>query len=583
MARFLHNEITIMRTPALVLIACTPVVLLAQAPNPTQTNDSASPDGSTPIFRVQVVSRSIAAVSYRNRSGWTKINFTGTALAPKAHGDADVDSELGDTHIKVDIKSLPSPQTYGSQYLTYTLWAISPEGQASNLGEVVTDNDGNFKQEFTTHLQAFGLIVTAEPYFDVQIPSDVVVMENIIRSDTKGKWETINANYQLLPRGTYLYHVPESQQHPVDLQNKKNPLYLDEAQNAVQIARYARADQFAGDIFQDAIKLLNQAESYQSRKEWKPANMTAKEAVQKAESARLISLKTQQQDALNAERQAAAEREAAAKAQAAAANANAAQEAQAAQAATEQRQQALALAQQEAEERTAAQKAEQEAQAARAEAAEQARKAQASAEEANRLRDQAVQQREQLRQQLLQQFNSILQTRETARGLVINMSDVLFAVNKFNLTEDARLKLARLSGIILAHPGLNLRVEGYTDSTGTESYNEKLSNERADSVRDFLLSQGLTPDQVTAMGYGEQYPVASNDTSAGRAMNRRVQIVVSGEIIGFQIGTPPAPAGPDSNAPGAGGQVNPNTPQQQPQPQPMQQQPPPQQPQQPQL
>jgi outer membrane protein OmpA-like peptidoglycan-associated protein len=385
-------------------------------------------------------------------------------------------------------------------------------------------------------------------------------MENVVRNDTKGKWETINANYQLLPRGSYLYHVPQSEQHPVDLQNKKNPIYLDEAQNAVQIARYARADKYASDTFQDAVTLLNQAENYQSRKEWKPAIMTAKEAVQKAESARLISLKTQQQEALDQERQQAAAREAAAKAQAE-------QESQRAALAAQQRQQAEQQARLESQQREAAEQAKAEADAARAQAAAEARKAQAAAEEADRLRAQAVQERDALRQQLLQQFNAILQTRETARGLVINMSDVLFAVNKFNLTEDARLKLARLSGIIMAHPGLNLRVEGYTDSTGTEQYNEKLSNERADAVRDFLLTQGLSPDTVNAVGYGEQYPVASNDTSAGRAMNRRVQIVVSGEIIGIKIGTPPAQSGPDSNAPTSGGQMAPMPQQQTPPPQ----------------
>lgn len=522
-----------MRNAAYVLIACVPASLLAQgSTSPAQTPTDATAQ-SNPIFKVQVVSRSIAAVSYRNRSGWTKIDFSGTALAPKAHGEAEVGNQVGDTHIKVDIKDLPNPQQFGSQDLTYVLWAISPEGQAANLGEVVINDDGSFKQEFTTHLQAFGLIVTAEPYFDVNMPSDAVVMENVTRTDTKGKWETINASYHLLPRGSYFYNVPSSQQHPVDLQNKKNPLYLEEAQNAIQIARYARADQFAGDTFEDAVKLLNQAVNYQSRKEWKPSMMTAREAVQKAESARQISLKVQQQNALDEERRQSAEREAAARAQAD-------REAQAAQLAAQQRQQAEEMAQREAAARAEAQRAEQDADAARAQAAAEARKSQALAQ-------QAVQERDQLREQLLQQFNSILQTRETARGLVINMSDVLFAVGKYNLTEDAKLKLARLTGIVMAHPGLNLHVEGYTDSTGSEQFNEKLSNERANAVRDFLISQGMPPDMLTAQGYGEQFPVASNDTSAGRAMNRRVQIVVSGEIIGVKIGTPPAPNGPDSN------------------------------------
>ncbi len=498
-----------MRFFACALIAALPFVAFGQEKNPTQSNEGqGAPGGPNPIFRVQVVSRSITAVSYRNRSGWTKVNFQGTSLAPKASGTAEVNSRLGHMEIKLDVKDLPAPTTYGSEFLTYVLWAITPDGHPDNLGEVVVDENGKFKGDITTDLQSFGLIITAEPYYDVSMPSDVVVMENIIRSDTKGKEETVDAKYELLPRGQYFYHVPESQQHPVDFTNKKNPLEIYEAENAIQIARYAKADQYASDSFQDAVKLLNQAEDYQTRKQWKPATMTAKEAVQKAEDARTVSLRKQQQIALDTERQEAAAREAAAKA-------HAEQETEAAAEAARQRQLAEQQTQQEAQQRQAAEKARAEADAARAQAAAEAQRANTAAEEANRLRQQAEADKNALREKLLQQFNSILQTRETVRGLVINMSDVLFDTGKYTLKEGAREKLARLSGIILSHPGLNLRIEGYTDSTGSDALNQRLSEQRADTVRDFLLTQGLPADSLSAVGYGKGYPVASNDTSSG--------------------------------------------------------------------
>src|SRR5579884_584280 len=288
-----------MRVLASMLMAVVPLALLpargtAQEPNPTQSMDRpVNQNGPVPIFKVQVVSRSIQAVSYRNHSGWTKIDFQGTSLAPQATGSADVNSRLGHMEIKLDVKHLPAARTFGPLFLTYVLWAITPDGHAANLGEVVVDSDGNFKGDVTTELQSFGLIITAEPYFAVREPSDVVAMENIVRTDTLGKVEVVNANYQLLPRGQYTYQVPESQQHPIDLNaNKKSPLELYEAMNAVQIARYAKADQYGGQTFQDAEHLLTQAEDYQHRKQWNPAKMTAREAVQKAEDARVISLRT---------------------------------------------------------------------------------------------------------------------------------------------------------------------------------------------------------------------------------------------------------------------------------------------------
>lgn len=541
----------VMRLLASTLLVLFPAALLAQEPNPTQTmGQQPPPGGPNPIYRVQVVSRSIQAVSYRNRSGWTKIDFQGTSLAPQAKGTADVNSRLGHMEIKLDVKDLPAARTFGSLYLSYVLWAITPEGHASNLGEVVVDSNGNFKGDITSDLQAFGLIITAEPYFSVRQPSDVVVMENIVRSDTLGKIETVNANYELLPRGEYRYHVAESQLHPVDLNsNKKSPLEIYEAINAVQIAQYAKADQYAADTYQKAASLLTQAQDYEARKEWKPAIMTAKEAAQQAEDARTISLRRQQQLALDQERQEAAARQAAAQKAAEDAQQQSAIDAQ-------QRQQAEEQARLEAQQRAEAEQAKQDADAARAQAAGEAQKAQQAAAEADRLRQQAETERNQLREQLLQQFNAILPTIETTRGLVVNMQDVLFDTAKYTLKEPAKIALARIAGIVVSHPGLNLQVEGYTDSTGGDEFNQRLSEERADTVRDFLLTQGVNAQNLTAVGYGKNYPIASNDTTAGRKLNRRVELVVSGEVIGVKIGVPPSAQGPNMNQPPNGAPTN---------------------------
>lgn len=519
-----------------LLLAVVPAFLLGQEPNPTQSVGQ-QPSGTTsqgnPIFRVEVVSRSIAAVTYRDRAGWTRIDFQGTSLAPRAKGTANVRSQPGYMQVKVDVKGLPSARTFGELYLTYVLWAITPDGRPYNLGEILVDSNGNYSGSVTTQLQAFGLIISAEPYFNVHQPSDVVVMENIVRKDTLGKIQTVDAKFELLARGQYTYHVPESQLKPVDLNSsKKSPLELYEAQNAVQIAKYAKADQFAADQYEQAEKLWQQAQDYRDRKQWKPAVMTAREAVQKAEDARTVSLRKQQQLALQQERDEAAARRAA----------DQRRVAEGARLAKEAQEQA----QLEAQQRAAAEKAQREADVARAQSDAEAQKAQAAALEADRLRKQAEADKQRLREQLLQQFNSVLPTTETPRGLVVNMQDVLFDTAKYTLKPQAQLALARISGIVVSHPGLNLQVEGYTDSTGTMEFNQKLSEQRANAVRDFLLTQGVNTNTMTAIGYGSNYPVASNDSAAGRKLNRRVELVVSGEVIGVKIGVPPSQAPPET-------------------------------------
>jgi len=527
--------------------------LCAQAPN---TPSGPLGNESQPIFRVTVVERTTNAVSYRHRSGWTKVDLRGTPLAPEATGHADVNSRPGYIEAKAEMHHLQPAQRFGPEYLTYVLWAITPEGRSKNLGEVVLD-DGNSHLDVTTDLQAFALIVTAEPYFGVTQPSDVVVMENIVRQDTLGKIEQTSVKYDLLKRGTYLMNVAPGKFQAVKT-DKKIPLQLIEAQNAVQIARYNNADRYAQDTFQSAESLLNQAEAYEARNAGsKPVIMTSREAVQNAETSRILAMKRQEDERIAHEKQEAADREAAARAQAdesaRQAQESARQKALADAQAAESARRAAEEARRAAESKVVAEaaraseeverlKAEQANAAARLQQqqAEQARLAaqqsEQKAQEAERLRLQAEQAQQQLRQQLLQQFNLILETRDTARGLIVNVSDVLFDFNKYTLRPAAREKLAKISGIILSHPGLRLEVDGYTDSIGGDAYNLKLSEQRAGGVRDYLVGQGLAQDNVTARGFGKENPVASNDTAAGRQNNRRVEMVVSGDIIGTPIG-----------------------------------------------
>jgi len=533
----------------LLLVSVVSGALLAQ--NLVAQDVAPAATESQPLFRVTVVERTANAVSYRHRDGWTKVDLRGTPLAPDATGHADVNSRPGYIEAKTEMHRLLPASQYGPEYLTYVLWAITPEGRAKNLGEVLLDDGGSSHLDVTTDLQAFALIVTAEPYFGVTQPSDVVVMENIVRPDTVGKVEQISVKYDLLKRGTYVTASTPGKFHPVHI-DKRVPLQLFEAQNALEIARAVNGDAYAKDSFDNAADLLRQAEAYQSRKEVgsRPVIMTARESVQAAETARLLAIKRQNEAEIAREKREAADREATARAQAErSARQKAIADAQAAEAARQAEAEARRAAEAKAAadaaralEETERLRAQQAALAAQEQQrqAEQARQLQEQAEikaqEAERLRLQAEQAQQQLRQQLLQQFNVILETRDTARGLIVNMSDVLFDFNKYTLRQEAREKLAKISGIILSHPGLKLEVDGYTDSIGTDEYNMKLSEQRANTVRDYLTAQGLSQGSVSALGFGKDNPVASNDTAAGRQKNRRVELVVSGDIIGTPIG-----------------------------------------------
>jgi len=486
---------------------------------------------TAPIYRITVVARTTKAINYRHRSGATTIDFKGTQLLPTARGEAKVESKQGYIEIEVEFDDLQGASQFGPEYLTYVMWAITPEGRATPLGEILL-NGTKSKLNVTTELQAFGLIVTAEPHFAVTRPSNLVVMENALRKETVGKIEEVEAKYELLERGQYTAEVDKSKLVPIRL-DPKVPLELYEAQNAVRIAQWAWADRYAGETFQKAEKLLQQAEAYQARKAGKkPVVMTAREAAQTAEDARMIAVKRREEEQVATERRAAAEREARAKAEAAA-EAQRRSQAEAERATAERAKQEAQVAANLA----ARQKAD--ADAARLTALAQQQAAQAEAErarlaaaEADRLRQKAEDDKAALRAELLRQLNLILETRDTARGLIVNMSDVLFDFGKYTLRSGAREKLAKISGIVLSHPELKLEMEGHTDSVGSDEFNQQLSENRAGAVRDYFLQQGIASNNLTARGFGETTPVASNDTAEGRQRNRRVELVVSGDVIG---------------------------------------------------
>lgn len=545
-----------MKIPAALLLATAPF-LLAQVPNPTQqTANNVDTSIPQPIFRVTVVSRTIPAINYQHRNGATKVDLHGTALMPMSRGVADVASNTGATRMTVRFEKLGQPSQFGPEFLTFVLWAITPEGRAKSIGEVMSrNNNGKAEIVASSDLQAFGMIVTAEPYWAVTQPSDVVVMENFIRTDTTGTMEQVNAKYDLLKRGTYTVNLRQPEPFVKDI---RVPLQLREARIAMDIAKAQGAERYAADTMHTgAIDLQNAEDFYRNKHvDAKSLETNAREATQMAEDARIISVRREEADALAAERTASAAREQTEREKAAAEAQARVQADQARQQADQARMQADQARGQAEADRAAAEKARAEAQllASQAErdrqAAEAAKnvamasnqQAQSEAERARLAAHRAEAEKQELRQRLLAQFNLILSTRDSARGLIINMSDVLFDIDKATLKPGAREKLAKVSGIVLAYPGLKLVVEGHTDSTGTDEYNQTLSEKRADAVRDYLVAQNLSESNVTAQGLGKADPVATNDTHEGRSLNRRVELIVSGEVIGQQLGQTSVPS-----------------------------------------
>ena len=533
-----------MKTRFLLVIGIT-VSLSAFAQSNSQTTLVVEPVSPTPVFRVNVVSRSVQAVNYEHRSGASRLDFAGTNLMPSANGEAKVNSKRGSIEIDAEFGDLQRPTTFGNEYLTYVLWAISPEGRAVNLGEVLVGDNHRSKLRATTDLQAFALIVTAEPYYAVRQPSNAVVLENVVRESTKGTTEAVNANFELMERGGY---IPTGYKFDPVVLNARLPLEFFEARNALRIAQSEGAEQYASDSYGHAVQLMNNADEYAISKhiDTKPLIAISREAVQTAEDSRAIAVKKLDEIQLARERQDSADAQAKSQEQADVAirqKEQAQADAAKAQASRTQAESDAAQARADAADaQSATTQAKSDMAASEDSSANALSAAQADAEQsrlAAHQSQQAAQQAEAdqaaMRVRLSVQLNSILQTRDSARGLIVSMSDVLFDTGKYSLKPGAREKLAKVAGILLAYPGLDIEVGGYTDNVGSDAMNQTLSENRAASVRDYLVQEGVATNSVSSRGFGNTLPVASNDNSSGRQQNRRVELLVSGEAIGSPV------------------------------------------------
>jgi outer membrane protein OmpA-like peptidoglycan-associated protein len=497
----------------------------------TQTTtvvETTSPVYAVSTYRVIEISRSVQAVNYQHQGGATDVDFAGTALLPTANGKAKVRSKRGTLEVEAEFGNLQSPTAFGGEYLTYVMWAISPEGRAVNLGEVLVGGNDRSKLTATTNLQAFALIVTAEPYYAVRQPSNVVVLENVVRADTKGTTEAVNAKYELMERGGY---IPTGYKFDPVVLSANLPLEFYEARNALRIARSEGAESYAAASYQHAADLMKTANGYASDHYTndKPLIAISRETVQTAEDAREIAVKKIDEERLANDRQASSDALASSQAQTGDATRL-----------KEQAQSNAAIAQADAAKAQAdatkaqADMAANQAASATAVSAAQADAAQSRlvAQQAQEGEHQAVTDKAAIRAQLSEQLNLILETRDSARGLIVSMSDVLFDTGQYSLKPGAREKLAKVAGILIAYPGLNIAVGGYTDNVGGDEMNQKLSENRADAVRTYLVEEGVTTNSVSAKGFGNTLPVSSNDNAAGRQENRRVELVVSGDAIG---------------------------------------------------
>jgi outer membrane protein OmpA-like peptidoglycan-associated protein len=503
------------------------------------------PTGSMPTYVVSETSRTVEAVDYQHRGGASQVDLVGTALLPSADGKAKVRSKRGTLEVEADFGNLQSPTTFGAEYLTYVMWAISPEGHAVNLGEVLIGGNDRSKLTATTNLQAFALIVTAEPYFAVREPSDVVVLENVIRDDTRGTSEPVHAKYELMGRGGY---IPTGYKFDPVVLDAKLPLEFLEARNAVRIAKSEGAEAYAGESFQHAVDLMNTTDAYatEGHSDRKQLIAKSRETVQTAEDAREVAVKRIEDNRRARELQASADAQAQSQAQADEANRQKLQaQADTSRAQSDKADAEAARLKAQADTanaeagRTKAQNDMMDNQAASAQAISAAQadadRSRSIAQHAQEGEQQAEKDKIAMRAQLEARLNEILQTRDSARGLIISMSDVLFDTGQYSLKPGAREKLAKVAGILIAYPSLNIAVGGYTDNVGGDEMNQKLSENRAGSVRDYLVQQGVVANSVSSTGFGNTSPVASNDNSAGRQENRRVELVVSGDAIGSPV------------------------------------------------
>jgi outer membrane protein OmpA-like peptidoglycan-associated protein len=471
-----------------------------------------------PTAQVNAAKRVTLAIKYKDDDG-TSVNMVGTNLNPQAAGRAEVKRKEGRTRVRLEMENIGNPQSLGAYYTTYILWAIAPEGQADNLAELPVKS--KFDIEVTTSFQTFGLIITAEPHSAVKLPSPVIIAENALRKGTEGGIEASRIDYSGDPGTLYVVASPDAPSLNADY---TTPLLILGARRSVEIARRAGATQYAEPELREAeIKLaaLEQTWPGKRRDEEKYSGL-ARDVMRLGERARELAVEREYQARLDRERHEASTAIAQANNEADRAR----EEADRAKEQTAAYREALGRAESEvAAARSRVQDALTEADKAKA----REELARAEAEQAKLEAQQARQDMAGLQDKLFTSLSAILETRREARGLIVNLSDVLFDFNQASLKPGAREKLSKLAGVLLAYPGsYHIEIEGHTDAVGSQDYNQKLSEDRAETVHDYLAKAGIAPDRIVAVrGFGKIRPVASNDTPEGRQQNRRVEIVIS--------------------------------------------------------
>jgi outer membrane protein OmpA-like peptidoglycan-associated protein len=472
----------------------------------------------SPGAQVVIAKRATLAVRYKDNDG-TSVNMVGTTVNPQAIGKAEVKRKEGRTRIRLDMENLGHPQSLGAYYTTYILWAVAPEGQADNLAELPVKS--KFDVEVTTNFQTFGLIITAEPHSAVKLPSPIIVAENALRKGTEGAIEASRIEYSGDAGTLYLVASPNAPSFNADY---NTPLVILGARRSVEIARRAGAHQYAEPELREAeIKLAALEQTWVGRrKDEEKFGGIARDVMRLGERARELAIDRMTQARLEAERRAAQNTIAEAQTEADRAR----NEADRAREQAAAYRDAMARAESEAAEaRRRVEQAQTEADKAKA----NEELARAEAERARLEAEQAKTDRAAMQQRLFVSLSEILETRREARGLIVNLSDVLFDFNQASLRPGAREKLSKLAGILVAYPGsYRIEIEGHTDAVGSQDYNQKLSEDRAETVHAYLVKEGIAADRILAVrGFGKIRPVATNDTPEGRQMNRRVEIVIS--------------------------------------------------------
>jgi outer membrane protein OmpA-like peptidoglycan-associated protein len=409
----------------------------------------------------------------------TKLPIAGTPAAPMVKGTAEIEYRGGRSRIKLTLDKLPDPRGIGGFNTTYVVWVVRDDEGVENLAEVPVK-----KQDVvgSTAARTLGLIITAEPYGAVRLPSPMVVAELTLPQPSDPQLQSSTVTYEGVPADLYQSGLSDASAPSPD---SVTPLPVLAARRSVAIARKVEAGEYARTEFSSAIMLLDSLERtwVKKPKDQKKYSELALETARRADVARELAV-TRGEEA----RQAAERR----------------------------------LAEEERQRQEAAQ------QAAVDSAARAAAQARADAEQEAQRRSEAERKAADLQARLYASISAIMETRKGARGLVAALSGVNFETNKATLKPVAREKLSKLSGVLLGFPGeYKLEIEGHTDSTGSDAYNQKLSQSRAESVRNFLVEQGISMERIpSTQGFGRTKPIAPNDTRANREKNRRVDIVI---------------------------------------------------------